>query len=432
MYSYGKSMGDKQVFREDFITTALAVDNGATLTNATVANGVMTCADGGAEYVKDLSLFWQIGGTIRMRIRTDSTEALFYRFFTYGIDVNRSLTFSRKASDGTYLVQIRTASGDNYYSTAVTAGQSASVEEIVITWDPSTTTFILYIEKVLRGTDTTAGAVAISANTIYGTIGLGKTNLSWVGEIHSTEIYIGDIWDLQTVEDAYNNSTYSEIDASKALAWLPFRSRYNDGSLERTKNLGKGADVIVGDGSTSTTYPTFLTPHGAQTDGGDYIKSTNLSSTLTALSFVCVFKLPSYGSYCLGSYEKSGGVTGFIMLSNGSTALQFYCGGAGGTNAALFSYADVSSRSPILVAIGTGNGTTTSLYVNGAKGTNATIPATPSVDSNYVLSLFSRYSTTTQPCGSGTVIYNAMMFDYALTERQVQYLTQYLMKQINI
>lgn len=57
----------------------------------------------------------------------------------------------------------------------------------------------------------------------------------------------------------------------------PFDSEYSDGSLRRTKDRSRhGIHPLVGDGTTSTTFPTWDARNGLYTfDGGDYLKIRN-------------------------------------------------------------------------------------------------------------------------------------------------------------
>ncbi len=63
---------------------------------------------------------------------------------------------------------------------------------------------------------------------------------------------------------------------SKPIIDLPLRSWYNDGSNDETENKGTlGGAMIRGDGSTASTQPTQLSPHGNSFDAGDYLKAQN-------------------------------------------------------------------------------------------------------------------------------------------------------------
>lgn len=266
------NLGDKMIFREDFQSTQSVIANGGVLTNATVSNGVMTCSGGGANYeFPSMAAFWEVGGTIRMRIRTDDTTSSNYRFFTYGIDVNRNLTLAYNPSTGTYFAQMRIASGDNYYIATNTAGAQSTLHEIVVTWDVANTTITIYKNGSFLTDDNTAGAISIAVDTNYGKVNIGKTNASWVGEIHVCEVFLGTVWTADEVADAYTPDTYQEVDASQCPLYCKFNSAYNDGSNNVTGNIGTtGVNLILGNGS-GTNAPTLKYPQGYTFTSGNYI-----------------------------------------------------------------------------------------------------------------------------------------------------------------
>lgn len=73
----------------------------------------------------------------------------------------------------------------------------------------------------------------------------------------------------------------------------------------RTDNIGSlGGYALLGDGSTSTTFPTFSTPHKASFDGGDYIRES-IVLPLSTYSVVMALRLKSSGLALLFDFRNS-------------------------------------------------------------------------------------------------------------------------------
>jgi hypothetical protein len=284
---YPKSIGDKQVFREDFQSTNAVIANGGTLSGATVSNRQMTCTNGGAAYeFPEMDSFFTMGGTIRIVITSTDTSAAALRFFHYckNNDSYR-ITVAYRGSDGFLVGQIQLGAGNYYYwITSIDIGSKK--REIVLTWNPATTTLGLYKDGVLIGTDASAGAAGVMPEAVITKqILLGQSSsLPWVGLYHNCEIFLGTVWTASEVLDAYNNATYPKTDAKRQLLYLPMDSSYVE-TTTRTRNQGSGGIVLMGNGTTATSFPTIKDdPKCFYFDGTTDYLTTAIMSALSGIS----------------------------------------------------------------------------------------------------------------------------------------------------
>lgn len=413
-----KSMGDNQVLREDFISRSIATDNGwEIVTGSTISAGKLNVA---AKKYFIPNFFWTIGGTIRLRVQFNDSDATLRRFFFLGKDANYLFQFYYQGNTSGAIFEIRNGSGNNYYTTTQAGSLTpGSIHEIVITWNPTTTTLTTYINGANAVSDTAASSqYAGSYDTEYnkikiGTIagGTGMTSM----DTYCIEIY-KSIWTASEVADSYSKSTYSEIDAGRSNFYLPLTGRYNDGT-EKTKNLGIGGDLIVGDGSTSTTFP-----NGRSFDGGDYIRGVNNVASVGTMA--CIFTVSSVVSRflmgavdgsanrCYLGYNSSGEVSGGIGSVSNSTIK----GGAWIVNNKYF-------------ACLTWDGTTVNLYQNDnivyTGNQTGTLPTG--------LPLYiGCYNNNGLPASNHLGnLYIPAHYPFALTPRQVRFLRQKMFNNLN-
>jgi hypothetical protein len=131
-----------------------------------------------------------------------------------------------------------------------------------------------------------------------------------------------------------------------ALIDLPLRTSYTDGSGNRvTRNLGTApgapATCTLGDGVTSTTFPTQVSPHGMSFDGGDYIDTGLIAqleyNTPFSLSFVAetpttapcgVFGNVDGTESGVGLWMNTTSGQGYFRLRNGATQVAWAPAGA--------------------------------------------------------------------------------------------------------
>jgi hypothetical protein len=276
---YPKIPAEDVLFREQFYSNQYVADNGGTLVGApTVDNGVTL--NGTTQYASyPISGLGDKAGV--------TMEISFIPGFAYDEDSNRAIIDATSGSEyrvvkfnnavsnvlgirlGGTGINIPSASYGAYWK----VGQ---LNHLVIAGTSGATDAYLNGVKIL---DADASAWNPKNPT---TLHVGSSNsLSslFAGGIREISIY-GRKFTAGEVADRFTQQTFKEVKPENSELWLPLRSRYNDGANMITPNLGgiPSSNFKVGDGSTSTTYPTFLEKNGCSFDGGDYFSSVSTSA----------------------------------------------------------------------------------------------------------------------------------------------------------
>lgn len=299
--AYPKNMGDKQLFREDFLNAQSVVDNGGTIVGTpTIDKGITL--NGTTDWVTygDTTTYKWMHGAVdptgfkwtikfRMKLTTPEPDTLYGVFSTMGVSnadsgmtvffddrssQSRSRTFALLIGNGGSPVVLALGNNDIFPN-------DTDYHTVVMTYDQSlaSNNWLVYIDKVpvgLTDNDKTGNApsTADSLDSLH--IGAdGNEGFPIDGGVERVEIYKDVIWTPDEGADDYDNDTYTEVDFSTLPIHLPSISQYNDG-LQKTKNIGTFGDFfVVGDGSTLTTFPTVETnPKQFNYDGGDYLKDS--------------------------------------------------------------------------------------------------------------------------------------------------------------
>lgn len=162
--------------------------------------------------------------------------------------------------------------------------------------------------KVLRLTSTGVSAAAYqSASVTVGKTyritgwarsvdGVGQPYLDWVGGAAS---WIGTVSTSWQYFDCMLPAEPSGGVALRNFGGAGSAVEYDDVKTElciaQTKNIGSlGGYALLGDGSTTTTFPTQKTPHGMSFDGGDYLKVDAGIGPLLTLSMPFTFSVLMY------------------------------------------------------------------------------------------------------------------------------------------
>lgn len=312
-------------------------------------------------------------------------------------------------------------------ATATVAAQWKELQENVLTISgESGGTNEVFLNGVSLGTNTTAWTPAGATELVAGSLATGGTYFD--GKIHSIQVK-NDLTTVQEALDLTNNSTFNF--QNKADVWLDMKSQSSDGTNQITKDKsGNGNDLLLGDGTTTTTFPSFLNP-GFQTDGGDYMQTTNsglLDASLSEFTMIAVLDRGNLGqsSKTWVSYEETDLTNNGAIILTSATNIQFYAGGVSGNNAANF--VD-DNRIGKVVIVGTTTGSETSIWVNGQKGVDATAPAAIDLTANQKLTLFARGNASTGAVLSGGKIYQTALIPFKLTPIQIRQVSQDLLNQ---
>jgi len=397
-------MGDRQVFREDFTNTNTTTQNGGTINNSPTINKGVTL-NGTTQNITYSDPFLGIK-TVKITLEaTTTTEDIM------------------NLDSGTHTIEVGAG-------TVTATGFSSPT---------------IYVDGVASSTLTTAkSTIVITTDTAFDATALdiGKETTYFDGVIYRVELYT-EAWSAETVLDDFENDTYNEVDANKAAVYLPLRSRFNDGSNEVTENLGTSlANAIVGDGSTSTTFPTFLNPHGANLDGGDYLYLTNSNKfefdNDEPFSLVVAVKdmIDDGSGDLIVAKTKAGFLTvgsngseGFDLLFNGGIA-QFRVRDS--NDAASLATGTQSIVGGTHVIVATFDWVNSKIYIDGILDdttTAASMNGDLSPESgNLVLGA---YQTLNGGYLKGSIL-DFYLFPQALTSRQARWMTAYLFNKLNV
>jgi hypothetical protein len=286
-----RNLGDEQVFFEAFTNNQSVSGNGGVIAGSILINGSLVC-DGST-----ISVNYGLQGevkTVKLVLQaTTTTEDI--------LDLD----------GGTHTVEVGsgTITATGFSSPAIYVDGAVSS-----TLDTSEHTVVITTATAFRATALIAGLVGASY---------------FDGTLKRIELY-SEAWTAQEVSDDYNGVTYSALEANKSLIYLPGRSRFDDGSNQVTDNMGSEGDLICGDGSTATTYPTFNPLKEISFDGGDYLETAagvSLAAT-DSLVFHCRFSTTSNNQYIMDwrSAATNDAGTRILMDSSGRFLITTYDG----------------------------------------------------------------------------------------------------------
>jgi hypothetical protein len=425
-------MGDKQRFREDFTNVQSVCDNGGSITGSvTINNGVATFdgSTGQINYSNDRINVGVEDFTVVFDVKRDGLPTL------DAIAGNRTGTSAASLGWTIFLDssgQLNSRISDGGDSGAMTGGANicdGEFHRVVVSYDRSGN-ISRYVDGASYGTDRSISAIGNIAGDQDFVLGdfSGAGGFGLKGSLKNMRVYRYTAWTAEEALDDYENDTYSELDASKALVYLPLLSHYNDGTNEVTKNLGTGDDALWGDGA-GTGEPGQLNPKGIEQLGGDYLSLPNYDITGSeGITMISLVSLADGATQAVMALEEFGvSVGGLILYTSGE--YRFYAGGADLANAAKATY---SNPQKITSVMGTSDGTDTEIYINGIKGTDATSPQPLSFSSSQNLSAMVRGDYSANIMSTGGKIYANIMFPFKLTARQARWMHERLLTEINL
>jgi hypothetical protein len=288
---YPFSFASERIFREDFSSILAMAQNSGVKTGTAAMNGSLDC-DGSS-----VSVAYKHVGTVK-------TVKIILESATTTEDI-------LDLDGGTHTIEVG--------SGTITATNFSSA--------------VIYVDGVVSSTlDTDEHTVVVTTDTeiLATALTIGLVGASYFdGTIKRVELF-SETWTAQEVLDDYNKTVYSPIEATKSLIFLPGRARFTDSGQELTKNLGSEGNLICGDGSTATTFPTFSVPKIMTFDGGDYLE-TSAAADLAAtdsLVFHCRFSTTSNNQYIMDwrSAATNDAGTRILMDSSGRLLITTYDG----------------------------------------------------------------------------------------------------------
>jgi hypothetical protein len=311
---YPKANGSNLIWSEEFTNINTVVDNGGTVAGSYVINNGFTF-NGSSNYVSYKKFFGNYTrGSYEVKVNPSNFTGTQLLGLLYQ-DASNQMSFYWVGKI-LFMYIIVGGVGDNVWYREITTMVNSVDYHLVFTWNTLTDSYVVYLNGSVV---TPTATVAVGNPVIFSTISLGATLAPAAylnGKMYYSRFYNG-VLTAGEASDLYNNSTYSEIDAGKVQCYLPLVSRYNDGT-EKTYNIGTGNDCTVGDGTTSTTYPTPLGIRGMSFDNGDYIRSGVTPATTGTI--MCLFKpTVAVTDYIMGGEVGSNRI-GLVSLSTGELA----------------------------------------------------------------------------------------------------------------
>jgi hypothetical protein len=325
---YAQRPSEDICFRDNFISNDYVTDNGGTIYNApTISNGITT--NGSTQYV-DYGDVCNLGSddfSFSFKISFASAGTQEYIFSKWEDGNNR--WYVRR--DDTGRVFMFCVVGGVAKISAISAASAVSAANteydiaIVGNWADTIRFYVNGVESV--------GSAATFTNadiTNTGPLRVGRTDSNY-GAFTMKNLSISNrALVLDETLDIYQADTFREIDASKAVMWLPCRTTFNDGANVVTENIGTGANVTMGAGDGGTTTPTQLSPHGFDFDNAnDYMDCESDNLGTGDITFGAMIKLDSWTQtlpriFYNGKTLLIGNNTNknLIVSSDGSTTIQ--------------------------------------------------------------------------------------------------------------
>jgi hypothetical protein len=177
---------------------------------------------------------WNNGGSIRFKFKINDVAGSNLRWFFYGLDANRLMQFGVSPATNAVIVEIRNGAGNNYYQ--LTFAMSMGVEhDLIVTWNPATTTLSIYLDGAYMGGDSIAGGVYWgSYDSTFNTIKLGAVAAgSYITSANFKYVKIYNrVITAQEALDYYTGQTFNY--EKRATCILPMTADCHDATNNRT------------------------------------------------------------------------------------------------------------------------------------------------------------------------------------------------------
>jgi len=386
MLKYAERPSEKALFRENFVSADYIKDNGGTINNSPIISNGITL-DGTNQNV------------------------------TYGESYNGVKTVSIRLKATTTSEDILDLDGGTH-TIEVSAGTITATGFAAPT---------IYVDGVVTSTlDTNEHVITVTTATAFNATALdiGHETTYFDGTIYEVSLY-SEVYTLDEILDKYQNDTFREIDASKALVCLPLRSHYETGGVEVTENIGSlGGTATLGDGTTSSTFPTQLTPKGMSFDGTtDYIDLGSDTIGTGVATFLVVFKATGWGEGASGRLFDNGKTLGFV---DSSARFRFSSDGAGAEAAT--ANGSLSLGRPYVIVVTRNASNNSDIWVNGARLIADDSSGTPIAGTSNVI-IGNRAATDRTFDGN---IYMYCHYNSILTPTQIRELSTQALNNLNI
>ena len=454
---YPRNMGDNQAFREDFLNVQAVTDNGGTIAGAPIFSSVSgVTLDGIADRIDyDIeNIINQVIGTIRiianidaddenshvpMSIGASGTVTTFFINYNMSTNVLRAGLAVDNTTQWTWESEASWTDDKIGVNTEITIVQDGTEPKIYINGVENTNgSFTTSLDKTkwfvdLR--DATGPATTLTIGNYSDT-----SSLWFAGKVKTLEFF-DSVWTADEALDAFENDTYSEVDFGKAIVYLPMISQYNDGS-QKTVNKGTLSDsIVVGDGSTASTFPTAIgiPPRSFDFDGGDYLKdvTANFQSSDTEGTIIALLKTNVIGTNSIFSSADEADTIRFFSFSTDSVTNVLRVDQRNGDTQDTVKGTTVINPGQWYVVTLTSSGVAYKLFVDENEEEISVTSGANSGDwladtdnrDNSVWGALIRSSISTQLDGQ---MKDGLYFDFELTPRQIRWVVQKLKSTFNL
>lgn len=448
--TYARNMGDKQLFREDFLNKQAVIDNGGIVVGTpTIDNGALL--NGATDYVDypDYGAKLDTEGTINFKIFPLTVGSAVGGFIDVsdGTSDNRVAVYLGGGGASLFIAIIGDGVGTNVWThTSATSVLTNNItQELTVVFDTVTDTYSLYVDGALI-TPTSTSTAGNPVNMSQVRVGaFFDGSVLYAGGIKDVRL-LDTKWTAEEALDEYENDTYTEVDVSKFKMFLPLRGTFDNGSGVVTSNLGTiGTDAVVADGATA---PVITPLNGMEFDGVDDFMSIGTLSDFSFIQNTMVFTMglmvfiPDKDEDILSSFisntptSADNGV--FFAYENRtvvSNPAQVRCYVNNGSSGDPVIASDGSAgvvRSGWNFITATGDGTNVRFYVNDFSeiGTD-TVGTLATGDTTRFMYVGATNFTTPIGYLNGKIKF-PFITDFTMTPRQVRWMQQRMLKEFNI
>lgn len=301
MVKYPIIPAESCIFREQFINDTFVFDNGGTSIAApTINNGVTF--NGTTQYISYGRINDLGTGSFSFRFKVSFPDVSIEEYiFSKHEDANNRWYVRKEANGALFFFSYINSAIEISGTSAAGAMASNGVEYDVVIVADRGDTLRFYVDGV-----ESVGSVGIfdttANNDVAGDFEIGKWSSGYGNFTIKDFSYYTKALTAEEITDLTVDSTFPDVDVSKAEIFLPLRTYNAEGGNDVTRNLGMIAttDMKWGDGSTASTYPTLVEDNGASFST-DYIRiegyaALGLNSVSDPISVGVMVKLDTVGT----------------------------------------------------------------------------------------------------------------------------------------
>lgn len=414
-----------EIFREDFLSPFHVAENGGVIGNGALVNRGLTISANNQSVrythtfpnVNDFTL--SIKGSFDIESSNDYGALFYFRVGTSAND-NTIRIFKTPASSR---LTFRIANGSGSRDCAMDSGTEVPETESIVHFTRSGNTLKIYVNGVEQASTTSGssitGALPLNNATVKA-IGFGDHVAGIKGQYKGWKMR-NYAMSAEEIADDYNNSTFTY--GRSLVAHWPMNDKIGSAAPFTTTELVQGADATLGDGSTSSTFPTKLTYiNGFSYDGGDYLLATpsNVPTGGNARTISLWAKRTTLAGGPLMSINTSSGQR-FIVSDAQTTGVNYvFTDGVNGANNQSVTYAQRAQLGRFahhVFSLDGSNGW--AYYLDGSLVKSGTF--TIAIDTGTVESVSIGHRTDLSQSFTGE-IYDARLFNIAFTATQAKHL----------